>query len=618
MPDSVSKRSVIYEILFDTSKGKATLTDTDKTIQAATTSAKGFNQSLNNFGKTLSSRQLKGGINDLKQGIALLGLENQQLTLGIMKAQGALNLYKAAQTGFNLVVGNSTGVLKGFRVALASTGIGLAIVAIAALVENWDKLKDAVLGTNKELDKFRDAQINATSNQIKILEAQGVKAFEERINNITTEITRLQDKLTQGEGKTSIFNKVFGLSDEEKTQIKTQIASLQSDIEVIRIQAGKFEEESEAKKQRNIKEATLLLYKEGTRDRLNAELDFITTKEKFEIEAAKGNQVEINLIYFKAQQERQKLIDEFNRANRPKEAEITLTAVNSTFITQKDILTDLTDALQKYYDLLNNPPSVEKTDPNKILQENLETAQGWLQASQEIGVAVRQLSDMNQQSYANDANALSDQLERKLITQEQYNEGIDALNKQKAKQDLAFTLAEIAISTGIAIANIIKAATSSSITAFDAAAQIAVGIASVLAGISQATKAVQAAGFAEGTEFVEGKGTDKSDSIPARLSKGEAVITAKQNRKYDGLSKAMLDDDVDNWVKKNYVDPSLAVSAMDNAIKDSRTLDYSERFYRQFLATQEGNYNGKKMTSLLTSIDSKLTNSKYAKWYGRA
>jgi hypothetical protein len=54
--------------------------------------------------------------------------------------------------------------------------------------------------------------------------------------------------------------------------------------------------------------------------------------------------------------------------------------------------------------------------------------------------------------------------------------------------------------------------------------------------------------FAKGTEYVEGPGTGTSDSIMARLSKGERVMTARQNKplldmgiKNDDIPKIVLD-----------------------------------------------------------------------------
>lgn len=51
----------------------------------------------------------------------------------------------AAQSAYTLVVGASTGAMKAFRIALAGTGIGLIIIAIVALIANFDKIKQVVL-----------------------------------------------------------------------------------------------------------------------------------------------------------------------------------------------------------------------------------------------------------------------------------------------------------------------------------------------------------------------------------------------------------------------------------------------------------------------------------------
>jgi hypothetical protein len=53
-----------------------------------------------------------------------------------------------ATTAYNAIVGTSTGALKAFRIALAATGVGLLVVAIGALIANFDKLKDAIFGTS--------------------------------------------------------------------------------------------------------------------------------------------------------------------------------------------------------------------------------------------------------------------------------------------------------------------------------------------------------------------------------------------------------------------------------------------------------------------------------------
>ena len=49
--------------------------------------------------------------------------------------------------------------------------------------------------------------------------------------------------------------------------------------------------------------------------------------------------------------------------------------------------------------------------------------------------------------------------------------------------------------------------------------------------VSFKANAKQSAGFAEGVIDLDGRGTETSDSIPARLSKGESVMTAKTTKK---------------------------------------------------------------------------------------
>jgi len=98
-----------------------------------------------------------------------------------------------AQTAYNVVVGTSTGALKLFRIALAATGIGLLIVAIAALVENFDKIKDAISGTSDStralagtLDATKTALGDATAQTQKVgtafeLARKGVISKEEAL-----------------------------------------------------------------------------------------------------------------------------------------------------------------------------------------------------------------------------------------------------------------------------------------------------------------------------------------------------------------------------------------------------------------------------------------------------
>lgn len=101
------------------------------------------------------------------------------------------------QKAYNLVVGQSTGALKTFRVALAGLGFTAIIAGILILIEHWQDLKEAVGLGNKEFEKMtetvklQDKAIQDLSDSYELQErrmrALGVAESEiakARINNI--------------------------------------------------------------------------------------------------------------------------------------------------------------------------------------------------------------------------------------------------------------------------------------------------------------------------------------------------------------------------------------------------------------------------------------------------
>ena len=96
--------------------------------------------------------------------------------------------------------------------------------------------------------------------------------------------------------------------------------------------------------------------------------------------------------------------------------------------------------------------------------------------------------------------------------------------EEAAKRGKVLALAEIAFSTGVAIAEGVSSAMAVPFPANLAA--IATTIATVISNIATAISTVNSAKFAEGG-LVTGEGTGTSDSIPAMLSNGESVMTAR-------------------------------------------------------------------------------------------
>lgn len=131
----------------------------------------------------------------------------------------------------------------------------------------------------------------------------------------------------------------------------------------------------------------------------------------------------------------------------------------------------------------------------------------------------------------------------------------DFANFQKA-----LALFQIAIDSAQAVSAAVRVAVTSSTNPLQAAVQIAATIALVLANIAKAKQLIEGAqvpAFAEGDINIKGPGTKKSDSIPARLSRGESVITADGTTLDPDLLRAMNKGESEflKHIQVNYVWP---------------------------------------------------------------
>lgn len=130
-------------------------------------------------------------------------------------------------------------------------------------------------------------------------------------------------------------------------------------------------------------------------------------------------------------------------------------------------------------------------------------------------------------------------------------------NTAFAKMSKVITLAQIAIDTGRALSQGIASA--SAVPFPGNIVAIATTVATVLANVATAISTVKAAKFATGGK-VNGPGTGTSDSIPAMLSNGEFVMTAKATRLFEPLLVAMngIGSGVPMQVQNSYEDTDTA------------------------------------------------------------
>lgn len=164
-------------------------------------------------------------------------------------------------------------------------------------------------------------------------------------------------------------------------------------------------------------------------------------------------------------------------------------------------------------ELLNSIQQQEGESEQEFLNRKLQANQEYIDVKKAIADKEVEIEQVKFQAIETITSGLSSAFET-----------LGENNKTFAILSKTLALAEIAINTGKALAAGIAQAQSVPFPANLAA--IATTVATILSNIAVATKTVKSAKFATGG-LVTGPGTGTSDSIPAQLSNGESVMTAR-------------------------------------------------------------------------------------------
>lgn len=152
-----------------------------------------------------------------------------------------------------------------------------------------------------------------------------------------------------------------------------------------------------------------------------------------------------------------------------------------------------------------------------------------------------------QDFYTAQIQAAGDNSAAKIQLQKREDEALKRLAEQKAQVQKRQAEESIAINAAVGI---IRA-----FAEYDWEEALIISAAIAAAAIVQVDNIERASsgpGYAEGVIDLKGPGTEKSDSISARLSRGESVMTAEETRNSMGILKAIrarkLDDDIINSI----------------------------------------------------------------------
>lgn len=171
-----------------------------------------------------------GAFAGVQGAIGLLGVESKEVEAQLLKVQSALALSEGLSVigdiGKNfqelgLVIKTQVvGAFTALRAAIGATGIGLLVVALGAIVANWDKIKSAITGVSKEQE-----DLNAKT-------AANVDAQKKKLESLDGQENILK---LQGKSEKDILNiklaQTKQVIEATKEQIRQNIITLQAQVE---------------------------------------------------------------------------------------------------------------------------------------------------------------------------------------------------------------------------------------------------------------------------------------------------------------------------------------------------------------------------------------------------
>lgn len=169
----------------------------------------------------------------------------------------------------------------------------------------------------------------------------------------------------------------------------------------------------------------------------------------------------------------------------------------------------------------------------------------------------QELQRVQRQKEAN-IQALDEQLEANVISQETYDQRKKEIEEAAAIREKKLKREEFEAEKR---SSIIRAGIQNALAIVNALASVPFPANLAAAAVTAAAGAVQIAAiasqptpqFAEGVINLQGPGTETSDSIPARLSRGESVMTAKETKEYRPTLEAIRAKTIDPAVLNSLV-----------------------------------------------------------------
>lgn len=316
------------------------------------------------------------------------------------------------------------------------------------------------------------------------------------------------------------------LTTEAKAAMSATIANLekQRDAELAEVNEESIREKLE--QEAAYIEQRLQLATEGTIQEYSLKAEQLKKEKEIELSNTKLTAEQKQLIEDSYQKKLDEMTSEYERKKQEKamealELELSNRLAAAKIAGEDELQVELENAKKR----LDSLQQLEGESDAEFKARQLEAQQEYLDAKEELAQREIEIEQAKFEAASQITGALSWLFEQ-----------LGEDNKAFAILSKTLALAEIAINTGKAISEGVASAAGLIFPANIPA--IASTIATVIANMTTAISLVKSAKFADGG-LVEGSGTGTSDSIPAMLSNGESVMTAKATSMFAPLLSAI-------------------------------------------------------------------------------
>ena len=453
---------------------------------------------------------LAGAFSIAQGAAALFGKENKQLqeallkvnaamaiSNGLMQIQGLFLKESAFQTGvvakaqklWTLAIGESTGAMKILKIAIASTGIGLLILAAGALAANFDKVKAKIEETFPAL-----GNLSKYFQQVKAIAAGVFDGFFAGAKGV---VDVVQD-LAKGEFKKAFqdLKAIPGEIAKAFTEAKAESLIEQNLVKKVKTDGTGVNVGKEIGK--NIEK--------GIADQLSADNEDIVQALREIIEANEKNLIEIRKAGNAENIAAHKQMIEAMKQN-----EASLTAA---------IKAEQDKRNQDNKDALAYRLNAEKENRDKVLAAEAARTKLALDSFAAIGQIQQSAFSIGQVRIDREKAALDDQLAHKLISQKKYDRELAKLKAKQAKEDKAQAIFNAILNIAVGVTKAIAEG-----RLILAALVAALGAAEIGVIASQPIPKFAKGGEVKGKRHSEG-------GVRAELEGGEYVMKRDAVKKY--------------------------------------------------------------------------------------